>query len=262
MWWSVFLALGQDGSGSGSEPGTGSGSGSPAESRESMVVTGKESITVYDMRIAEKRQAIVKELRSLGYTQVKREDGRALFRSNVAWHPDVLLYDDGFMLMRRAPPRFEPPDAPGIWGGPLPCIILLPCIHIGGWLVAGSKLEPQKSEVAIQTHDEVEAWRDAIVDDAMRDRLSVGIPALLDEIWLGGVGPDGETLPFPENRRRALLDFWATRADTPEGDEAQEITADYIEQVVETSDTPCTDAEVAAAEATCGCELEITRKAP
>ena len=51
-------------------------------------------------------------------------------------------------------------------------------------------------------------------------------------------------------------------SDTPEGDEAREITEAYIEQMVETSDTPCTDAEVAAAEATCGCELEITRKAP
>src|SRR5678815_1041119 len=113
MWWSLFLALGQDGSGSGS--GTGSGSGAPAESREQMVVTGKEQITVYDMRIAERREAIVKQLRDLGYTQVKRKDGRAVFRSEVAWKPDVLLYDDGFMLMRRAPPRFEPPDAPGIW---------------------------------------------------------------------------------------------------------------------------------------------------
>jgi hypothetical protein len=258
MWWSVLLALGQDGSGSG----TGSGSGNPAESRESMVVTGKETITVYDMRIAERRQAIVKELRSLGYTQVKRKDGRAVFRSNVAWHPDVLLYDDGFMIMRRTPPRFEPPDAPGIWGGPLPCLLILPCTHIGGVLVSRAKLEPQKSEVAIATHDEVEAWRSAIVDDAMRERLSVGIPEMLDAIWLGGTGPDGESLPTPEDRRKALLDFWATRADTPEGDEAQEITAAYIEQVVETSDTPLTDAEVAAAEGTCGCKLEITRYAP
>ena len=258
MWWSLFLALGQDGSGSG----TGSGSGAPAQSREQMVVTGKEQITVYDMRIAERREAIVKELRNLGYTQVKRKDGRAVFRSEVAWKPDVLLYDDGFMLMRRAPPRFEPPNAPGIWGGPLPCLLILPCTHIGGVLVSRAKLEPQKSEVAIQTHDEVEAWRSAIVDDAMRERLSVGIPAMLDEIWLGGTGPDGESLPTPEDRRKALLDFWATRAATPEGDEAREVTAAYIEQMVETSDTPCTDAEIAAAEATCKCKLEITRKAP
>ena len=258
MWWSVFLALGQDGSGSGS----GSGSGTPGESREQMIVTGKETITVYDMRIAERRQAIVKELRDLGYTQVKRKDGRAVFRSNVAWHPDVLLYDDGFMIMRRSPPRFEPPDAPGIWGGPLPCLLILPCVHIGGVLVAGSKLEPQKSEVALETHDVVEAWRDAIVDDAMRERLSIGIPAMLDAIWFGGSGPDGESLPTPEDRRKALLDFWATRAATPEGDEAREVTAAYIEQMVETSDTPCTDAEIAAAEATCKCKLEITRKAP
>jgi hypothetical protein len=254
MWWSIFLALGQDGSGSGS--------GSSAESREQMVVTGQEQITVYDMRIAERRQAIVKQLRDLGYTQVKRKDGRAVFRSDVAWHPDVLLYDDGFMIMRRAPPRFEPPNAPGIWGGPLPCLLIFPCTHIGGALVSRSKLEPRKSEVALEVHDEVEAWRSAIVDDAMRERLSIGIPALLDEIWLGGVGPDGESLPNPEDRRKELLDFWATRADTPEGDEARTVTASYIEQMVETSDTPCTDAEVSAAEATCKCKLEITRKAP
>ena len=260
MWWSLILALGQDGSGSGS--GTGSGSGAPAESREQMVVTGKEQITVYDMRIAEKREAIVKQLRDLGYTQVKRKDGRAVFRSEVAWKPDVLLYDDGFMIMRRPPVRFQPPNAPGIWGGPLPCLLILPCLHIGGQLVSAAKLEPQKSTVAIATHDEVEAWRSAIVDDSMRERLSIGIPAMLDEIWLGGVGEDGEPLPTPEDRRKALLDFWATRAATPEGDEAREVTAAYIEQMVETSDTPCTDAEVAAAEATCKCKLEITRKAP
>ena len=67
MWWSIFLALAQDGSGSGSGTGGGSGSGRPGEASEQMVVTGGERITVYDMRIAERREAIVKELRSLGY---------------------------------------------------------------------------------------------------------------------------------------------------------------------------------------------------
>jgi hypothetical protein len=252
MWWPVFLALAQDGS----------GSGSPAEGREQIEVTASEQITVYDMRVAERRQAIVKELRDLGYTQVKREDGRAVFRSNVSWHPDVLLYDDGFMLMRRPPPRFAPPDAPGIAGSPLACVLLLPCTRIGGWLVSGRKLEPQKSEVALETHDVVEAWRSAVVDDAMRERLSVGIPSLLDAIWLGGTGPEGEVLPTQEDRRKALLDFWATRSDTPEGDEARMIAAAYIEQMVETSDTPLTAGEVAAAEGTCGCKLEIARHAP
>ncbi len=252
MWWPVLVSLAQDGS----------GSGNPAVGSEQMEVTAGEQITVYDMRVAERRQAIVQELRSLGYTQVKRENGRAVFRSDVSWHPDVLLYDDGFMLMRRPPPRFEPPKAPGIAGSPLACLLLLPCTHVGGLLVSGRKLEPQKSEVAIETHEVVEAWRSAVVDDAMRERLSIGIPALLDEIWLGGNGEEGQPLPTPADCRKALLHFWATRSDTPEGDEARSIAASYIEQMVETSDTPLLAEEVTAAESTCGCKLDIGRHRP
>jgi hypothetical protein len=248
MWWSVLTALAQEPDG--------------AEGREDIEVTANEQITVYDMRVAERRQEIVKELRALGYTQVKRENGRAVFRSDVAWHPDVLLYDEGFMLMRRAPPRFEPPKAPGIAGSPLACVLLLPCTHLGGFLVSGRKLEPQKSEVALETHDVVEAWRSAVVDDAMRVRLSVGIPALLDAIWLGGTAEDGHALPGPADRRKALLEFWATRSDTPEGHEAQGMAATYLEQMVETSPTPLLPEEVAAAEARCSCKLDIARHAP
>jgi hypothetical protein len=239
------------------DAGSGSGSGNPAEGREQIEVRAHEQITVYDVRVAERRQAIVQELRQLGYTQVKREDGRAVFRSDVSWHPDVLLYDDGFMLLRRPPPRFAPPDAPGLAGSPLACVLLLPCTRVGGLFVSGRKLEPQKSEVALQTHDVIESWRTAVVDDAMRERLSVGIPTLLDAIWLGGTGPDGESLPTPADRRAALLDFWATRSDTPEGDEARAIAATYIEQMVQTSDTPLLPDELAAAETRCGCRLDL-----
>ena len=65
------------------------------------------------------------------------------------------------------------------------------------------------------------------------------------------------TSPVVLGARLALLAFWASRADTPEGRMAQEVARTYLEMVVEPSEWPLTASEISRAEEVCGCALEL-----
>ena len=110
-----------------------------------------------------------------------------------------------------------------------------------------------RAEVFITLDPAVDAWLAALQREHMADRY-FQLPDQLAATWETGARlgshPAGAT---PADRRAALLAFWASRTKTPEGERVRQLTADFIEHVVQDSPWPVTTAEIAAAEADCQC---------
>jgi len=234
-------------------------SGSEASVDEEGEPAPTAEIVVYgDLVVARRRGELTQSLRELGYDKGKRKDGRTIYRNQIAWRPDVVVDDDGYYTVKRSPVRLDWPDLPGVWGRPpvgvLPCLVSPTlCIKAGGQVVSPRKLNAAKRQVHEGIADEAERWQQAVSARAMRHRLEDEIPVLLDGIWQEGRGPGGEHYDTREARRAALLDFWATRTDYPEGQLAREMAAIFLEMEVQGSQWPVTKAEEQAANARCGC---------
>lgn len=224
----------------------------------------EEIIVLGRREIARRRAALDRDLKEQGY-KAKDREGVTVYRPEVYWKPSVFVYDDGYVILRRTPPRFEPYVAGTSNLRYLACIppFTVMCVKLSGWLVSERKLTPQKNEVISSIQPEVRAWQGAISHDVMTVRLGTEIPSLLVGTWERGepMEPGEPGLPTVEERRRAILRFWATRADTPEGDAVRAVVADFFELVVQESDNPATPDEIAAAEALCACG-ELLPKSP
>lgn len=230
---------------------------SPSPSQEPP--EGEEIIVFGELDVARKRQEVIRDLRALGYQPGKRKDGYTQFRPLDPWKPTVRVYDDGFLVIKRSPVRWQ---APGDPNKPLNNLWCLPpftpmCVRVGGQVVSKRKLQPQKARVAGALEPGMRAWREAISSNAMAERLGVDVPDQLDRLWRNGVGFDGERVPLPEDRRAALLAFWSSRTCTPEGDAVREAVRLYLEYEVQESAHPVTEAERQGAVAACACAADL-----
>ena len=220
-----------------------------------------EEIIVYGERdVARKRAILERDLRRLGYT-AHDKDGYTVYRTDAPWEASIVLYDQGFMLVKRSPVRFEPPVQGHsalryLWCVP-PFTPL--CIRPGGQLIGKRKLQGDKTRTydAIKT-DEL-AWQKALQAQGDHQRINEELPRQLVSTWDSGApieqwGPD---LPTPDARRAAILDLWATRADTPEGAEARAVIGDFVRFEIQSSDHPASPDEIAAAEAKCACDQHV-----
>jgi hypothetical protein len=230
---------------------------------EEMVVGANEELIVFgELEIIRRRADLEADLRDLGYREAKTKDGRATFRPEVAWHPTVIIDDDGYVLLRRSPVRIEPwveGRTKLTWLSCIPPFTPM-CVRIGGWIVSNRKLTPKKGFVAGAIDPRVRQWRAAIVSNAMGQRLGVDIPDMLESVWTLGTMPGQEdTEPMNmEERRAALLGFWSGRACTPEGAQARSLVEDFLSYVVQDSQHPVTAEEQAYASAESYCGLILT----
>ena len=102
--------------------------------------------------------------------------------------------------------------------------------------------------------DDVRSWREALCAEGFEARLLVEIPRTLEDAWQRGVPIAGDVpLQTRADRRRALLDWWATRTCTPEGARVRELVARYLDREVQSSPWPVTADELAAANAQRAC---------
>lgn len=238
---------------------------SPAETPDGPEPPGTEeageTIIVYGERdIARKRAILERDLRRLGY-KAHDKDGYTVYRPESPWEPSVVLYDQGFMILKRSPVRFEPPvkgssNLRYLWCIP-PFTPL--CVRPGGQLVSKRKLQGSKTRLFDQIKPDAEAWQKAIVAQGTHERLDEELPRMLVDTWDSGapIEEGGPELPSPEARRAAILNLWATRADTPEGASARSVIADFIRYEIQSSPTPASPAEIAAAEAKCACDQRV-----
>jgi len=225
----------------------------------------EEMIVLSDMEIARKRQAVINNLRSLGYREHRRKDGRSMFRPHSPWKPSVLMDDDAYIVLRRTPVRIDPPGNKDnklryLWCLP-PFTVTAACIRVGGQLVSGRKLAHAKEDVVRATTFEIRQWRSALVSKAMEKRVNVEVPDLLADLWERGQpdGEDGIQLWEASERRQAILQLWASRSCTPEGAQVRQVVMDFLRFEVQASPTPATTAEIDSANAQnrCGDILKL-----
>lgn len=230
--------------------------GAEEEEAEVGEAIDEEIIVLGRREISRRRAELDRELKAMGY-KVREREGVTVYRPEISWKPSVHVYDDGYVILRRSPPRFESYIDSESNLRYLACIppFTIMCIKIGGVTVSQRKLAPQKAEVIGAIQPEIRAWQGAISREVMSIRLGSEVPALLVATWETGAPTEPGEAPAPtiEERRRAILRFWATRADTEEGDAVRAVVADFIMLVIQESDTPATAAEIAAAEAQCRC---------
>ena len=127
-----------------------------------------EEITVYGKREVDRRRNLLEnQLEDNGYRTGKRKGDKVVYRPETVWHPSVIVYDSGWVDLRKTPPRFEP----WIGGSPdnkwryLSCIppFGLMCIKASGWLITKRRAQHSKTNV-IDTHiSTVQYWQESVV---------------------------------------------------------------------------------------------------
>ena len=186
-----------------------------------------EEITVYGKREVDRRRNLLdNQLESNGYRTGKRKGDKMVYRPETVWYPSVIVYDSGWVDIRKTPPRFEP----WIGGNPdnkwryLSCIppFGLMCIRASGWLITKRRAQHSKTNV-IDTHiSTVQYWQESVVGLATQQRLDVELPDELDDIWKTELLDKSERLEL-------MVSMWSTRTCSPEGQKAARILAEFIE---------------------------------
>jgi hypothetical protein len=216
--------------------------------------TATEEIIVHgDMEIARKRARVIQNLKHLGYEEAARRNGRSIYRPKVPYKPTVVVDDDAWMHVKRSPIRVDPPGRKDnalryLWCIP-PFTITAACVQVGGQVIGRRKLEGMKEEVARATSYEMSQWRTAVIALAMDKRIGEEIPDMLDRVWeLGQTDTlDDPVLDEHSARRQVILNFWASRSCIPEGEEVRVLTADFITEIIQTSEHPATQSELDSA---------------
>ncbi len=123
----------------------------------------------------------------------------------------------------------------------------LPTFAVQFGVPSQRKIKAKQERVFVDVREELSAYGAVIRETRFRERLAE-LPDRLDALWRDGVPLDpGPPLTTPEAKRAALLDFWATRSETPEGDAFTRAVEVWID--VTLTDAPITDAEASAAQA-------------
>lgn len=227
-----------------------------------------EIVVFGEMEIARRRRALNNRLRTQGYTEKKKKrDGTAVWRPEAPWKASVEVHDEGFVMMKRSPVRFDSyikGKSPARWIGCIPPFIVM-CVRVGGQVVSKTKLDAQKNRLATAMDEELDAWKEAVTATSMKRRIEEQLPAAIEATWTEGAPFEGSPpLPTPADRRAALLEFWSDRACTPEGTLVSRAVADFLELEVQSSPHPVTPEELqgANARATCGRTLTLPMPTP
>ena len=211
-------------------------------------IPGDEIDVQSSLPVAEAREALNRSLRAEGYLRAERRGDTVVYTHRLPYHPQVVVHDDGWIEMRRAPIRIRPPNVDyadeARFSDWLPCLTIIAtarCIAPGGLLISERKLAPLREEVYGESGDEVRRLNDALAQAAMEDRLGRQLPAQLAAIW-------GDAALSEAARRERLLALWDSRTDTPEGEAARQAIEAFLDGVVQRSAAPFTAAELATFE--------------
>lgn len=128
----------------------------------------------------------------------------------------------------------------------------------GFWLLPSPRLlERARKEALDAVGPSLEAYRVTYAGSRFDEGLQA-LPARLDALWRDGTAlGGGDPLRTPAERRAAVLDLWASRSDTPEGDETRRAIEAWLDAVVQSSADPVTADERRAAEEKAGRPLRI-----
>lgn len=209
-------------------------------------------ITVWGrLAIDQAEDAVVREMEALGYRTVRKGD-RIVFKPPRAWM-GAAVWQDGALTFRRPVAGFQPAPTyvyeqdlrrQSTAVDPGGRAMVLDQGGAGLWVLPSpKKRRAQRMRVREAVADEM-AWYTAVVARTALEELVYALPDRLDAVWeQGNPLEGGASLPSREARRRHILEYWATRADTPEGQRVCRAVASWLDAVVQESDSPITDGE-------------------
>lgn len=254
---------------------------SPGTAVEPELPTGRIEITVFGpAAIRQARSAIVREMEDMGYRPIAEEGGNIVFRPPRSWMGRVTLLENGELSFRRPvvafrraylqererdnevrlPPGQEPnpnisrtPAGQFFYEGVIDegAGVVLPPIEGSVYILPSmQRLRPIQEAVVERLAPLVEQYRQVRENTFMMDRLD-DVRVQLESTWTRGTPLEGVggRLDTMEQRRRAILDFWSNRLDTPEGLAVTEIVEQFLRQRVQRSEFPVSEAEIRRAEA-------------
>ncbi len=266
----LTVALAQDSAPAEGAPGEGSEEASvEQEDLAADSSSGEEILIVGDAVVQEARHEVTRALAAQGFVAKRRRDGVTVYLHPVPYKPKVLVYDDGFVLIRRRGFAYTPPQVGNVPRGMEIALrttlcVLAPiyCFHAPGLVMSPARLEQQKEIVVEAVEDEVRAYNDALASRALGGRLE-DVADMLNAIWIWGMHPEtGEILRTPVQRRQALMTFWESRADNEYGDAVRIMVEDFMNYEVQVSSWPYTEAEVAALNRDRHCTRELVLQPP
>jgi len=237
--------------------------GELVEDRIFMLPEGETIIVTDESEVAAARLELTEALTRSGYEKKRARGGRTVYVAEAPWKPKVIVDEDGWMLMRRRPVVLTRPDLPDVWFADTPleyltCVVAPPlCVRIGGLVISDRKLNHRKAEIMAHAGDELNAWSEAKASLYAQTRLFEELPAALDTVWYEGLTPEGESLPGVAERKAWILELWMTRTDNDWGDAARGVVEDFMAYVIQASNEPFTEAEIAAANARRTCRREL-----
>ncbi|MEZ4316465.1 MAG: hypothetical protein R3F61_03125 [Myxococcota bacterium] len=204
---------------------------------------GTEEVIVYSP--ARARQELENRLSAKGWTLTETIDGGIRYRTEKPVQPWVEIYDDGRVEVQESG-KITPPE------GTLPeGQTMIPYI-------SARKLQKKRAKLMEDIWYEVTVWQQAQIRVSFQEQLGEHLPDLLTGIWERGEPMYGKgTLDSPEARRGALLDYWATRACSEDGDAARAVVQTFVRRVVQESETPASAEEIAAAQGKSTCEGRV-----
>lgn len=225
----------------------------------------RNEIIVWGERLQAAEEATAQKLDTMGYEPTRRGDGYTVWAPSDRadrWKPRITIYDDGWYTLKTSlisggtPQIVGAPGMPAHGGSNAPSFDRAPATPGAGLGFAFSTRRQRKAaeaRVARQIDPFVRAIREARSDGELLARLD-SLPGELDEIWYGGRSPDGRFLPTVEERKRVLLNLWASRASTREGETVRQAVADYLIGEVD-PESPLLAGMVLEAERACACEF-------
>lgn len=226
----------------------------PADADEEVVVWGQLAIQVARDRVAN-------ALGRLGWRSAGRDrDGALVFRPPHSWLGRVRFTEGGELMFGRPVVGFSAPAGEAFSVDPRyeDAAPTAPTDHpldtgLGPWfwlLPSPARLEGYRAIVRESTRGEVDAYVDVVRRTAFQEQL-LALPDRLDATWADGAPLDGDgpALATLADRRRAVLAYWASRADTVEGHRMCAAVEAWLAAVVQASDHPIPPAERATYEA-------------
>ena len=204
-------------------------------------------ITVEAERIERAKQRLIGDLAELGYKNVKDKGDHVILRHDRTWKGQILLYDDGWVQMKRQPLRFEPPWKKTALGWSACVVVPWMCVRTGGVLVNKRKFMSQKVRTLNAVDGDVDYLASRVADHYVYGVVN-DLPARMEALWFAGVPleQDGVVLHTYGLRRLALLAYWESRTDTEWGDAVRLAVEAFMRAEVQTGDHPFIDSEINA----------------
>ena len=232
------------------------------EPAEVLAIGVNDQIIVWgDGAVRHARDAIISDFEDLGYRLGRtRRDGTVVFRPPATWQGRVTLFE-GLIDVKRPVVALWLPDAEAessydaartLDGTDAPAqsglrIVVLP---------SKRRLAHVERKVLEGTLQSVRRYREVVQLTASEEVL-FALPERLDLLWQQGVRLDGvpEPLVGVASRRAHVLQFWASRADTPAGVSVRRAVEAWLMDTVQASESPLLDSEILAAEEVAGRRL-------